>query len=251
MTKNPYLSVIIPAYNEADNFARGTLDVVVKYLSDQKFSWEVILVNDGSSDTTAILLDGFAKANPNVRLINNPHQGKAATVMTGALAAIGEIILFTDMDQATPITEFNKFLPLFSAHQVVIGSRRDRAGAPVFRQILAIGMVIVRSCLLRLPYKDTQCGFKAFTRVAANKIFPIMVRVHPFKVVTGPAVNAGFDVELLYLARKLGFKVAQVPVSWRYQESRRVSFVSDAFNSVWELLLVRWRSLTNAYKLKG
>ena len=243
------VSIIIPAYNESDNFHRGSLDVVLSYLKGKKFSWEVILVNDGSTDDTSVLLHKFAKNNTKIRVIDNPHQGKAATVITGALSAEGEIILFSDMDQATPISEFDKFLPLFKQNQVVIGSRKDRAGAPAYRQILAFGMVVFRTLLLRLPYRDTQCGFKAFTRDSVQKIFPIMLKVHPPKVIEGPAVNAGFDVELLYLARKLGYKVAQVPVSWRYQESRRVSFVKDAVSSIEELFLVRWRSLLNTYRI--
>lgn len=245
-----YLSVIIPAYNESDNFNRGALDVVVSYLKEKDFSWELILVNDGSSDDTSQLLHSFSKKHKNVKVIDNPHQGKAATVITGALAAEGDIVLFSDMDQATPINEFDKFIPLFKNNQVVIGSRKDRAGAPVFRQVLALGMVVFRTLLLRLPYKDTQCGFKAFTKPAAQRIFPIMNKVHPAKVIDGPAVNAGFDVELLYLARKFGFKVGQVSVAWRYQESRRVSFIKDAFSSIQELFLVRWRSLNNSYDLK-
>ncbi|MEK9201151.1 MAG: glycosyltransferase, partial [Patescibacteria group bacterium] len=109
----PYLSVIIPAYNEEDNLNRGTLDVAVAYLEKQPYPWEIVLVNDGSSDKTAEILKDFAQYQKHVRFIDNPHQGKAQTVITGVLAAQGEIILFSDMDQATPITEFDKFLPKF------------------------------------------------------------------------------------------------------------------------------------------
>lgn len=241
----PYLSVIIPAYNEEDNLRRGSLDVVLDYLKRQKFSWEVIAVNDGSTDATPVLLK-----NHSIKVINNPHQGKAATIIAGALTAAGEVILFSDMDQATPISEFEKFLPpLKSGADIVIASRSGRPNAPIFRKILAFGMVVLRTLVLRLPFRDTQCGFKAFTNAAARKIFTIMNRVHPPVVVSGPAVNPGFDLEMLYLGRKLGYKVAEVPVTWRHQETRRVSFARDAVAGVTELLLVRWRSLTNAYDL--
>lgn len=247
---SPYLSVIIPAYNEEDNFHRGSLNVVLDYLKEKDFSWELVLVNDGSTDGTSKLLHEFALGKSEVRVIDNPHMGKAATVITGALAARGGIILFTDMDQATPIAELDKILPKFKeGYGIVIGSRADREGAPMFRQILARGQVIVRALILRLPFRDTQCGFKAFTHESAQKIFSLMHRLNPPQVVTGPAVTPGFDVELLYLGRKIGYRIAEVPVSWRYQETRRVSFVKDMLDGLKGLFLVRLRSLTNAYKL--
>ena len=249
MTK-PYLSVIIPAYNEAANIARGVLDEVVSYLKTQKYSWELILVNDGSSDNTIVLLNKFATGKPQVKIIDNPHQGKAATVIAGALAAAGDVVLFSDMDQATPITETSKLLShIESGNQIVIGSRANRKGAPLFRQILAYGMVIIRAVILRLPFKDTQCGFKAFTREAAQKIFSVMTMVHPPGPIKGPAVDPGFDVELLFLGRKMGFKIAEIPVAWHYQETRRVRFMYDAIAGFKGLLLVRYRSLLNIYKL--
>lgn len=240
----PYLSVIIPAYNEEDNLRRGSLTLVTDYLAHQKFSWEVIIVNDGSTDATVRL----TKSHPKITLIDNPHMGKAATVIAGALAATGEIILFTDMDQATPIAEMEKLLPKFTqGSQIVIGSRANREGAPLFRQILAYSNVILRAIILGLPYKDTQCGFKAFSAEAGQKIFTLMHKLNPPQVITGPAVDPGFDVELLYIGRKLGYKITEVPVAWRYQETRRVSFIKDAVAGLRGLLIVRYRSLTNRY----
>jgi glycosyltransferase involved in cell wall biosynthesis len=247
---SPYLSVIITAYNEEDNLNRGVLSVLVDYLKNQTFTWEIILVNDGSTDSTLQLLTQFAKRHQNIKVIDNPHMGKAMGIMTGALAATGEISIFTDMDQATPITETDKILNhLQSGYDIVIGSRSGREGAPIFRQILAFGMVILRGLILRLPFSDTQCGFKGYKTVFGKKIFTIMKSLRPPKVITGPAVDPGFDVEFLYLARKFGLKVAEVPVSWRYQESRRVRFIQDAISGITGLLLVRLRSLTHTYKL--
>ena len=242
----PYLSVIIPAYNEEDSLRRGAMDSVFAYLKKQQFTWEVIVVNDGSNDATAALLQKYP-----VKVINNLHQGKGASVITGALAATGQIVFFCDMDQATPISELDKFIPLLkSGNAIVIGSRSGRKGAPAFRQILAYSNVILRNIILGLPYKDTQCGFKAFTRNAAQRIFKIMLTLRPPKTISGPAVDPGFDVELLYLGRKLGFKIVETPVTWHYQESRRVNFVRDAIAGVVGLLLVRFRSLTNTYGLR-
>jgi len=248
----PYLSIIITAYNEEDNLNRGSLSVVIDYLQSQLFPWELIVVNDGSTDSTLQLLNDFAKKHPGTTVIDNPHMGKAMGIITGALAATGEISLFTDMDQATPITESPKLLNrIASGSDIVIGSRTKREGAPAFRQILAFGMVVLRGLILRLPFQDTQCGFKAYKTPIGQRIFSIMKSLRPAKVIQGPAVDPGFDVEFLYLGRKLGLRIAEVPVAWRYQESRRVSFVKDAIAGITGLLLVRWRSLTNAYALNS
>lgn len=243
-----FLSVIISAYNEQDNFARGTLGSIKSYLSSQKYSWEFIVVNDGSTDNTLSQLRSFAGNDSRVKIMDIPHQGKAGGIIAGATAAKGEIVLFADMDQATPISEIEKFLPKFAAgYDIVIGSRANRQGAPFYRQVLAYGMVVFRTLLLNLPYRDTQCGFKAFSQKAASVLFAKMKKIHPAKVIVGPAVNPGFDVELLYLGRKLGFKIAQVPVDWHHQKSVRVRFLRDAVSGISELLLVRFRSFTKIY----
>ena len=245
-----WLTVVIPAYNEKVNLARGTLELVAGYLVARKYPWEAVIVDDGSTDGTGQLLDDFAGIHQNFRIIHNPHMGKAASVITGALAGKGEIILFTDMDQATPISEADKLLPEFAAgSDIVIGSRSGREGAPFFRKVLALGMVFLRALILRLPFNDTQCGFKAFKAPAARRIFSIMRSAHPLKPISGPAVNPGFDVELLYIGRKLGYRINELPVVWRHQKTERVSFIKDSMNGIRELLLVRWRALTNAYKL--
>src|SRR3989337_2810525 len=119
-----HLSVVIPAYNEEYNLRTGVLDSVYDYLSDQPYSWEIVFVNDGSSDKTSEIAQGFAKKHQNFRVLNEPHRGKAATVIAGILAAKGEIILFTDTDQATPIDQIEKFFPKFKeGNDIVIGSR--------------------------------------------------------------------------------------------------------------------------------
>ena len=251
MNSKPYLSVIIPTWNESANIKRGALDQVIKYLTRQKFSWEVILVDDGSSDDTLKLLSEFAKSHSGFKVISNPHQGKAASIMTGAAQSTGQIILFSDMDQATPISDFDKFIPKFKeGYQIVIGSRSGRKGAPIYRQILAYSNIILRTLILRLPYKDTQCGFKAFTKEAADKLFTILTKIHPPKTTTGGVTNPGFDMEILYIGRKLKYKITEVPIVWQHQHGERVRFIKDAIAGTWELLLVRYRSLTNSYHLR-
>ncbi len=164
MTKQIDLSVVIPAYNEETNIRLGALDKVLRYLEQQKYSWEVVLVNDGSSDSTKKLLSEFCRQNNNFRLLDNPHLGKAGTVISGVLAAKGKAILFTDLDQATPLSQVEKILPWFErGYEIVIGSRKGREGAPILRKLMAGGFVMLRSIILGIKgIKDTQCGFKAF-----------------------------------------------------------------------------------------
>ena len=241
----PYLSIIIPAYNESENISRGTLKEMLEYIEKQKFSSEVIIVNDGSSDNTITLLKHFS----NIKVIDNSHQGKASAVLAGGMAASGEVILFTDLDQATPISELPKLLEKISnGFDVAIGSRSNRKGAPLFRYILAYGNIILRTLILRLPYLDTQCGFKAIKSTPAKRIFTTMRKLRPVVSIDGPAVDPDFDVELLYLGRKWGYKIIEVPVAWHHQETRRVRFWYDMISGIKGLLLVRWRSITNAYK---
>ncbi len=246
----PYLSIVISAWNENENLSKKALEKMLNYLHQADFSWELVIVNDGSDDDTEEIIATAAAKEKNLRLVNNPHMGKAQGLITGVFQSRGEIILFADMDQATPIEEFDRFRDyLDQDYDLVIGSRSGRKGAPLYRQVLAFGMIALRTLILRLPFKDTQCGFKAFKRPAAEKIFNILRQIHPPLVVKGGAVNPGFDLEILYLARKMGLKVAEAPVAWQYENSKRVRFIKDAVAGVKELLLVRWRALSGAYGL--
>jgi len=246
----PYLSIVISAWNEDENLGKHSLDRVFDYLDSASFTSEVIVVNDGSDDNTLETLNELGKKWKRLKIVNNLHMGKAAGLVTGVANASGRFVLFADMDQATPISEFDKFKQyLDRGYEVVIGSRSGRKGAPLYRQILAYGMITLRFLILNLPYKDTQCGFKAFEHGAITKIFKVLAGIHKFKPIVGGAVNPGFDVEILYLARKFKFKTIELPVSWQYENSKRVRFVKDAISGLCELLLVRIRSLTNAYHI--
>ena len=247
----PYLSVVISAWNENESLSKKALEKMLNYLHRTNFSWELVIVNDGSDDDTKEIISKIAAKEKNLRLVNNPHMGKAQGLMTGVFQSKGEVILLADMDQATPIEEFDRLRSyLDQGYDLAIGSRSGRKGAPLYRQILALGMVVLRTLILRLPFKDTQCGFKVFKKPAAEKIFSILRRIHPPVVVKGGVVNPGFDLETLYLARKMSLKIIEVPVVWQYENSVRVRFVKDAVAGVTELLLVRWRSLTDAYGLR-
>lgn len=245
------LSVVIPAYNEEDNIKSGVLEEVYKYLKKQKYTWEVLIVDDQSTDKTVEVAQKVIKSKNGFRIIKEPHRGKGGTVIAGMLAAKGEIVLFTDMDQATPLKEVEKFFPKFENEnaEVVIGVRSGREGAPLLRKAMAWGFSLLRNIILRLPYKDTQCGFKAFTKNASKQIFSRLRDHYQSQEVKGAAVTAGFDIETLFVARKLGLKVAEVPVTWHHQESRRVSPVKDAWRGFLDLLRVRLNDLQGRYNV--
>lgn len=247
--KNPYLSVVIPAYNEETNIRLGALDKVARYLEKQTFTWEAMIVDDGSTDATRELLEQFVKNNDNFVVMQNPHQGKAATVISGMMAAGGDIILFTDLDQATPIDQMEKVLPWFErGFDVVIGSRSEkRVGAPLTRRVMARGFMILRGIVLGLRgIVDTQCGFKAFKKGVARDIFGRLKLYGQRHTVSGSNVTAGFDIEMLFLAKKLGYKIKEVPVEWHYVETRRVSPVADSIQGLSDILKIRinaWKGL--------
>lgn len=251
----PFLSIVIPAYNEEINLKKGVLGQVVDYLKNVNYSYEVLIVDDGSSDNTSDLIKKFIKGKKGFQLIENKHGGKAFTVMTGLLAAKGEIALFTDMDQATPIYEVEKLLPKFDGglpagrrgYDIVIGSRHGRAGAPFLRKLMAYSFAVLRNIILGLPFRDTQCGFKAFNKKSRDAIFPKIKGEWGVLHFKGGAVNAGFDVEILYLAKNLGFKIREVDVEWKYVGSERVQFVKDAAAAIYDMLRIRWNDLTGKY----
>ncbi len=246
-----FLSVLIPAYNEERNLKRGVLDEVYNFLSKQNFSWEVLIVDDGSSDETFRVAQEYSQKYPGFRVLKEPHRGKGGTVIAGMLKARGRYILFTDMDQATPISELKKFLPKFKkGYDVVIGSRTGRKGAPLIRKLMAYGFTLLRTLILKLPYKDTQCGFKAFKKEAAQKIFRLLKVFNDKKIAKGAAVTAGFDLEILYIARKLKLKVAEVGVSWYHRETERINPLKDSWEGLRDLLEVRINALKGRYKIK-
>jgi len=247
--KDIYLSVVIPAYNEVKNLKRGVLQSVYEYLSKKDFSWEVLVMDDCSTDETSDLVNSFIKNHKGFKLFKEIHRGKGGNVMAGMLKARGDIILFSDMDQSTPIDQIDKIIPLFmKGFDVVIGSRRGRPGQPMVRKLMAYGWIIVRTLFLRLPFKDTQCGFKAFTKKSARQIFSKMRVVNENMRVKGASVTAGFDLETLYIARKLGFKIAEVPVEWyEYGERKEVSPIKDSWEGFRDLIRVRFNASTGKY----
>jgi dolichyl-phosphate beta-glucosyltransferase len=235
-------SIVIPAYNEGGRLS-ATLEKVLGYMRAQGWNAEVIVVNDGSRDNTAELARGFAERDPMVRLVENPgNRGKGYAVRNGMLNARGEVVLFSDADLSSPIEEMPKLLAaLASGADIAIGSRWLRAEMQTQRQSLhrqLFGRVfnLLLRIILGLKFKDTQCGFKAFTRRAAQTILP-MQRIERW----------GFDPEILFLARKFGFRVEEVAVCWGHSGDTRIHPVLDGARMFWEMLRIRWYDLTGKY----
>lgn len=247
-----YLSVIIPAYNEVENINQNVLSEVAKYLIHQPYSSEVIIVDDGSTDATAALVEKFISTKNNWRLIQNSHQGKAATVKTGILAAKGRYILFTDFDQATPISEIEKFLPFIkNNYPIVIGSREvkgsHRKDEPWYRHLMGKIFNLVVQFFAVEGIHDTQCGFKLFEGQVAKDLFRSLV-VYANNPPEKIAFTGAFDVELLYIAQKRKYKIAEVPISWHHVHSTRVGPIRDSIRMFIDVLHIRLADLTGKYK---
>lgn len=248
----PYLSLVIPAYNEASRIAH-TLGVVTTYLSAQPYTWEVLVVDDGSGDATLSTARAASCGTPGVRVLANPHRGKANAVRTGVLSARGKVIGFTDADLSTPIETLSAVLAHISeGFDLVIGSREGagafREGEPVHRHVMGrVFNAIVQ--VIALPgIQDSQCGFKFMRGRVAHDLFSgLLLYGAESRPPTGPAVT-GFDVELLYLARARGLRVAQTPVTWRYVDTERVDPVLDSVRLLRDVLHVRWNALRGRYR---
>jgi dolichyl-phosphate beta-glucosyltransferase len=230
----PGLSIVIPAYNEEPAIRAGKLASVVAWMQAQPFPTELIVVDDESQDQTAALAEGFAN-----RVVRIQHAGKAAAVIAGIRAASCDWVLFTDMDQATPITEASKLLSALEAGADVAAGSRGlvRRGAPAGRYLLSYGQVVLKFLLLGLRISDSQCGFKAFTRQAALEVIERLVVYNPAVLgrLHGPSVTSGFDVEFLLVAQRLGYRISEVAVNWDYQQTRRVRLFRDALRGLRDL----------------
>jgi glycosyltransferase involved in cell wall biosynthesis len=245
-----HLSVVIPCYNEEQNIRLGALDKVAHYMEKQKYSWEVVIVDDGSTDESRELIKKITTHNGHFKLIENPHQGKAGAVITGMLQARGTYALFTDFDQATPIDQVEKLLPWFDKDfDLVIGSRKGRrAGAPLLRRLMGPGFMFIRNVILGLSnIEDTQCGFKMFKNEVAKNIFKRLKVYHESKETSGSRVTAGFDVEVLFVGSRLGYKIKEVPVEWHYVDTRRVSPFMDSLDALVDVVVIRLNSIKGIY----
>jgi len=242
------ISIVIPTYNEEKNIQK-TLASVLDFLRNKQYNFELIISDDGSQDKTKQIVSSFQKNNRNLLLVVNPHRGKGSTLIAGFKKAKGDIVAFSDADLATPITEIDKFLPKFNhGCDVVIGSRGfKRKGAPILRQILAQGFNFFVQLLALPGISDTQCGFKAFKKEALVKILAKMRLYSKMREVKRSAVTAGFDVEMLFIAKKLHLKICQVPVKWHHVGTKRVSPLRDSVAAFLDVLKIRFNDLKGVY----
>jgi len=236
------ISIVIPAYNEELRLG-PTLNRVSIFVRQQAWDAEVIVVDDGSHDRTADIVREYAQSDGVVRLLQNPgNRGKGYSVRNGVLNARGRIILFTDADLSSPLEEAPKLLEaLENGADIAIGSRWMRSELQTKRQSLArqvLGRVfnLLLRIVLRMDFKDTQCGFKAFRRHAAKAVLPLQ-----------KIERWGFDPEILFLARRAGFKTAEVPVRWGHDNGTRINPVADGSRMVADMLRIRWYSLSGKY----
>ncbi len=249
--QTPYLTVVIPAYNEAIRLPT-TLQQVVSYLETRSFTAEVLVVDDGSSDNTVALAENIAGEHPIVRIIKNDHRGKGYTVRTGMLAGRGKFILFSDADLAVPIAETAKLLShLENGYDVVIGSREgqgaERIDEPWRRHFMGrVFNSLIHLIALR-GFQDTQCGFKAFSRPVAQNLFNRVQLYGENATVLTEAAVTGFDVEILFLAVKFGYRVKEVPVKWIYGEETKVNPLKDSWRNLKDVIAVRWNDITGKY----
>ncbi len=245
----PKLTIIIPNYNEKENLEAGALDQVAAYLSEAPFSWEVLISDDGSTDGSRDLVADFVKKHQGFRLLRNLHGGKAAAVNAGIKAAQGEIVLFTDMDQSTPLTEVEKLLPFYDqGYDVVFGSRgKARKNSPLTRKMMSFFFRHFRQLFLLRNIADSQCGFKSFRSKVAKYLFPKLSILK--QTATGWTVSA-FDVELLFLTEKAGYKLKEVEVDWRDRDvstGKSKNFFTESVDMLQQIITVKVNDLKGLY----
>lgn len=239
-------SLIIPAYNES-NRIRPTLDQILKHIEEQHWQAEVLVVNDGSQDNTAEIVQEYGRTHPQVQLIENGrNRGKGFSVRNGMLHARGDVCLLSDADLSSPITESQKlFDAIAQGADIAIGSRWLQAELqterqPLYRQLFGRIFNLLLRIVLGLDFKDTQCGFKAFRREAAQQVFS-----------SQKIERWGFDPEILFLARQFGFRVVEIPVQWAHSAGTRLHPFKDGLLMGTEILRIRWNAWVGTYRTKA
>lgn len=236
------LSVIVPCYNEEKRFQKG-FEHYFSYLEKQKYEWELILVNDGSTDGTLDLMKKAAANKSQVKVLSHsPNKGKGFAIVAGIAEAEGQYILFTDLDHSVPIETIGTFFKYFDkGKSVVIGSRRTEGAKIIvhqkpFREFLGAGFTLLVRVLIDPKILDATCGFKAFKSQAAKKIFE-KITIYDW----------AFDAEIIFLCKKLNLKIAQAPVTWTDQKGSKVSLTKDVAKSLLGLFRIRVNDIFGKY----
>lgn len=239
-TKKPFLSVIVPVYNEEKRIKN--LIEIVSHLKKQRYSRELIVVNDGSTDQTQSILESL-KPKFKFRLFSYPHNfGKGYAIKTGMLKSKGKYRLFLDIDLSTPINEVDKILPYLRKHDIVIGSRKMKTSnlivrQPFIRELLGRMFTFLSQITLQVSIADFTCGFKCFSEEAAKQIF------------SRQTINRwGFDSEILFIGKNKKFSIKEIPITWKDNSLTKVKFPQDILNSLMELIKIRLNSYRGLYK---
>ncbi|MDF1500435.1 MAG: glycosyltransferase family 2 protein [Anaerolineales bacterium] len=237
----PLLSIIIPAYNEELRLP-GSLENIISFLGSQPYEYEVLIVENGSQDRTYEIAQDFERRYPFVRALSEPKAGKGLAVRRGMLAAEGEYRFIADADLSMPIEEVALFLPPNAPEfDIAIASREApgavRIGEPIHRHWIGrMFNLLVR--LLVLPgIQDTQCGFKCFRSGAAGELFKEQT-----------LDGWTFDVEILYIARKRGYRIIEIPIHWHFNPGSRVHILRDSISMFLDLIRIRLNDLRGLYK---
>ena len=243
MDKDHLLSVIIPAFNEEQKIGR-TLSRIRGYLTERNFNYELIVVDDCSTDSTPHIVRQMMAEDEHILMLRNGrNRGKGYSVKKGILNARGDYLLYTDADLSTPIEEFDKFTEwLDQGYDIVVGSRVIKGAEilipqPTYRILMGVLFRTFRRLLMLYHISDTQCGFKCYRREAAYEIFPRQC-IRGFT----------FDVEILYIAHKYNYKIKEVPIRWFNDPDSKVRLIKSSFKMLADLLLVKWNDLRGYYE---
>lgn len=256
MVKPPEISVIVPTYNEEKRGIKKNLAVVVDFLESESYDYELIVADDGSTDNTIGVAEEFARGKERVKILKLSHRGKGATVRDGMLSAQGKYLLFSDADLATPIEELRRLLnwvkeqgfDIAIASREGIGARRENE--PWYRHFLGRGFNFLVKLIALRGIEDTQCGFKLFKAAVAKDILKRLkiYGAEETAELRHPYLGA-FDVEILFLAKKLGYKIKEVPVAWHYAATQKLDPLKDSLRMARDVLLVRLNDLRGRYRV--
>jgi glycosyltransferase involved in cell wall biosynthesis len=245
------VSVVVPVYNESSRIA-SSLGRIWMYFQNAVDVPEIIVVDDGSNDDTLQVARRFAEQHSHVQVLAEPHRGKASAVLAGLGHASGDVVGFMDVDLATPLEAWEEVrTSLESGADIAIGSREgigaERIAEPGYRHIMGRVFNGLVQLLLLPGIHDTQCGFKFFTRKALDDVLPRTLLYRDASIVKMPRVTA-FDVELLFIARQLGYRIAVIPVTWQYGDQSKVNPLTDTLQNLRDVLVVRLNGWRGRYR---
>ncbi|MFA5775994.1 MAG: dolichyl-phosphate beta-glucosyltransferase [Patescibacteria group bacterium] len=247
-------SIVISAYNEESRITK-TLTQTLSFMNQFAPAFEIVVVDDGSKDKTAEVVEEYAKDHPEIKLVKNVHKGKAAGIRTGVLKSSGKMVLMMDADMATPLEELKRLATWINDNDfdIAIASREgigaERQDEPLYRHIMGRVFNLLVKTVIGLDFQDTQCGFKLFKGDVARKVFShLIVYGDNLPQIDRPFFGA-FDVEVLYCARQMGYKIKDIPVKWNYVPTTRLNILANSYKMARDVLRIKILGLKGAYAL--